>query len=100
MRLRLGLMTGFAAGYVLGAKAGQERYEQIRQQFNELMGTEQAQQLQSQMREVASRASEVIDEKTSGKLSKVSEMVGSGGGGSSTGANGTTGDAGIVLPPD
>ena len=101
MRLRLGLITGFAAGYVLGAKAGQERYEQIRQQFNELMGTEQAQQLQSQMREVASRAGEVIEEKASTATAKVSEMVGSGGGTStsrSTGSNGTPGDAGIVLP--
>ena len=99
MRLRLGLMTGFAAGYVLGAKAGQERYEQIRQQFNELMGTEQAQQLQSQMREVASRAGEVIEEKTSTATAKVSEMVGSGGGSSSgsTGSNGAPGD--VVLPP-
>ena len=104
MRLRLGLITGFAAGYVLGAKAGQERYEQIRRQFNELMGTEQAQQLQSQMREVASRAGEVIEEKTSTATAKVSEMVGSGGSGGSsstgsTGANGTSGDPGIVLPP-
>ena len=114
MRLRLGLMTGFAAGYVLGAKAGQERYEQIRRQFNELMGTEQAQQLQSQMREVASRASEVIEEKASTATAKVSEMVGSGvgggsssssssGGSSSTGStSGSTGAAGtepgIVLP--
>ena len=99
MRLRLGLITGFAAGYVLGAKAGQERYEQIRQQFNELMGTEQAQQLQSQMREVASRAGEVIEEKTSTATAKVSEMVGSGGGSSSgrTGSNGTPAD--VVLPP-
>ena len=95
MRLRLGLITGFAAGYILGAKAGQERYEQIRQQFNELMGTEQAQQLQSQMRDVASRAGEVIESKTA----KVSEMVGSGGSGSSTRSTGSNGDAGIVLPP-
>ena len=29
MRFRLGLATGFAAGYYLGAKAGRERYEQI-----------------------------------------------------------------------
>jgi hypothetical protein len=31
MRLRLGLVVGFAAGYYLGAKAGRERYEQINQ---------------------------------------------------------------------
>jgi len=29
MRFRLGLLLGFALGYILGAKAGRERYEQI-----------------------------------------------------------------------
>ena len=29
MRFRLGLVTGFAIGYYLGAMAGRERYEQI-----------------------------------------------------------------------
>ena len=30
MRFRLGLVIGGMAGYVLGAKAGRERYEEIR----------------------------------------------------------------------
>jgi hypothetical protein len=30
MRFRAGLIVGFAAGYYLGAKAGRERYEQLR----------------------------------------------------------------------
>jgi hypothetical protein len=30
MRFRLGLAIGFAVGYYFGAKAGRERYEQIR----------------------------------------------------------------------
>jgi len=30
MKLRFGLVVGFAAGYYLGAKAGRERYEQLR----------------------------------------------------------------------
>ncbi len=29
MRLRLGLVVGFGAGYYLGAKAGRERYEEL-----------------------------------------------------------------------
>lgn len=29
MRLRLGFLIGFAVGYVLGSRAGRERYEQI-----------------------------------------------------------------------
>ncbi len=30
MKMRTGLVVGFAAGYYLGAKAGRERYEQLR----------------------------------------------------------------------
>jgi len=30
MRFRLGLVVGFAVGYYLGARAGRERYEQLR----------------------------------------------------------------------
>lgn len=79
MRMRLGLIAGFGAGYVLGAKAGQQRYEEIREGFNKLMGTEQAQQLQSQVRDVAGRAGQIIEEKASESVAKVSEMVGSSG---------------------
>jgi hypothetical protein len=31
MRMRLGLATGFAAGYYLGTKAGRERYDELQQ---------------------------------------------------------------------
>jgi hypothetical protein len=30
MRFRFGLAIGFGAGYLLGARAGRERYEQLR----------------------------------------------------------------------
>jgi hypothetical protein len=95
MRMRMGLLIGLGAGYVLGAKAGQERYEEIRRQFNQLMGTEQAQQLQSQVRDAAGRAGEVLEEKASEGIAKVSEMVGSSGGSSSS----STGNNDVVLPP-
>lgn len=34
---KLSLLTGFAAGYVLGAKAGTERYDQIVQSVGPLL---------------------------------------------------------------
>ena len=40
MRFRLGLVTGFAAGYYLGTMAGRERYEQINRKLRELRRTE------------------------------------------------------------
>lgn len=35
-RFRVGLITSFATGYVLGAKAGRERYEQIMATWNKV----------------------------------------------------------------
>ena len=75
MRGRLALLTGLAAGYVLGTKAGRERYEEIRQQFNKLMGTETAQQLQTQVRDVASSATQVVETKASEGISKAGEKA-------------------------
>jgi hypothetical protein len=90
MRGKLALLTGFAAGYVLGAKAGQERYEEIRAQFNRLMGTEPAQQLQAEVRQAAQTAGAVIEEKATEGIEKVSELVGSTSGRSKTKATGVT----------
>ena len=35
MRFRLGVITGFGLGYYLGARAGRERYEQIRRAWSQ-----------------------------------------------------------------
>ena len=56
MRFRLGLLVGFGVGYVLGAKAGRERYEQIRQQWNALTGSPKFQELTERSKEVAGEA--------------------------------------------
>jgi tryptophan synthase beta subunit len=45
MRYKATFVTGFAAGYVLGAKAGRARYEQIVKQFRSLMGNADVQQV-------------------------------------------------------
>ncbi|HEU4481225.1 MAG TPA: hypothetical protein VFS18_05015 [Actinomycetota bacterium] len=39
MRGRLGLFIGFGAGYVLGAKAGRERYEQLRRLYDNVQSS-------------------------------------------------------------
>lgn len=97
MRFRLGVMVGMGAGYVLGAKAGQQRYEEIRERFNTLMGTEQAQQLQSQVQDVAQRTSAVVSEKASETVAKVSQKVGSGGTSDEV-SQADPAEVGIVLP--
>jgi hypothetical protein len=44
MRGRLGVMLGFGAGYVLGAKAGTQRYEQLRRLYDNLMANPKVQE--------------------------------------------------------
>ena len=47
---------GFAVGYVLGAKAGRERYEQIRQLWNRFAGNPTVQQIAEKGKGVAAGA--------------------------------------------
>jgi len=47
---------GFAVGYVLGAKAGRERYEQIRQVWNRVAGNPAVQQFAERGKGVAAGA--------------------------------------------
>ena len=39
MRIKLGFLIGFGAGYVLGAKAGSERYEQLKRLYGNLISS-------------------------------------------------------------
>ena len=43
MRFRFGMILGFVAGYILGTRAGKERYEQIVRAFKGFMATEPVQ---------------------------------------------------------
>ena len=40
MRMRLGLVVGFGAGYYLGAKAGTERYEELNRLIDKVRSSE------------------------------------------------------------
>jgi hypothetical protein len=51
MRFRLGLAMGFAAGYVLGAKAGHQRYEQIETMTRKIWESQQAEKLRHELKE-------------------------------------------------
>ena len=57
MGFKRGVLIGFGAGYVLGAKAGRERYEQIRDMWDRFNGTERVQQLTDKGKELAGEAS-------------------------------------------
>ena len=53
MRFKTGLLLGFGAGYVLGARAGRERYEQIRQGWERFSGSPTVQRTAERTKEVA-----------------------------------------------
>jgi hypothetical protein len=52
------LTVGFAAGYVMGSKAGRERYEQIRAGAMRAWGSDPARRMRSSVQEVAGQATE------------------------------------------
>ena len=65
MRFRLGLFTGFAGGYYLGAKAGRQRYDQINRALRKARGSDTLEGAAERAREVleegASRARSLLD---------------------------------------
>ena len=57
MGFKSGMLIGFGTGYVLGSKAGRERYEQIRSAWDRFSGNPRVQQLADRSKELAEEAS-------------------------------------------
>ena len=53
MRLRVGIVIGFAAGYVLGTRAGRERFEQIKRWWASATTSPQVHQIAERGKEIA-----------------------------------------------
>ena len=75
---KLTLAAAAGAGYVLGAKAGKERYVQIEAKFREIAGMPAVQNATATVKETASSVADTAK-------SSVTEKVGGASGGSSTG---------------
>jgi hypothetical protein len=60
----LWIAAGFAAGYVMGSKAGRERYEQIRQAASDFVHTPVVADVQVKAKKLAERGAEAIAVKT------------------------------------
>ena len=56
MRFRTGIIVGLGTGYVLGTRAGRERYEQIKRWWRSFTGSPQVQQLTERGKEMAGDA--------------------------------------------
>lgn len=76
MRLiRPGMMLGFAAGYVLGSKAGRERYYQIEAMWRKAMRTPQAQTLTNEVRQTVQTVTDVMEQKASDGVAQVASTL-------------------------
>ena len=53
MGFKRGLIVGAGIGYVLGAKAGRQRYEEIRRAWSRVMGNPQVQHAAEKGKEIA-----------------------------------------------
>jgi hypothetical protein len=71
MKFRWGLLLGFAIGYLFGAKAGRERYDQIMDAISSFRQTERGQQLES----AATNAAQQAEAKAAEGVAKVTELV-------------------------
>ncbi len=75
MSVNLRLLSGLAVGYVLGTKAGRERYEQLLDLGRRVAGSDAGRQLQAEARQAKERAGAVIGGKASEGVSKARERI-------------------------
>lgn len=75
MRGRLGLLIGFGAGYVLGAKAGTERYEQLQRLYDNLLSSPGFREASGRAREAVGSGFEQAKDLASEGVNKVTGAV-------------------------
>ena len=90
---RLPLLIAGGIGYVLGTKAGRERYEQIISQFNKVKEDPRVQEKAHQAADLAKEKAPVVKEKLSGVADSASEKVKS-----ARGSNGSSDPADQLNP--
>jgi len=88
MRGRLGMFIGFGAGYVLGAKAGTERYEQLRRLYENLQQSSAFRQATGKVKEAAGSGFDSAKDLASEGVSKVKDRK-----------SGTDGSSGLSVAP-
>ena len=88
MGFKRGMIVGFGIGYVLGAKAGRQRYEEIRQAWGRVMGNPQVQQGLERGKDLAAASAQkslhAVQEGAEKVTEKVKEKVGKDDGSSGT----------------
>ncbi|MBK5307698.1 MAG: hypothetical protein JJD92_13510 [Frankiaceae bacterium] len=72
---KLTLLAGFGAGYVLGAKAGTERYDQIAGTFREIAGLPAVQDVTSTLADTAGQLGDKAKTAVTEKVAAVGDKV-------------------------
>jgi hypothetical protein len=89
MRFKSGFLVGLGAGYVLGAKAGQERYQQIVDAAGKLRENPSVQRLTGEVNRTVSAGKDRVAETAAAKADQAKEAVTNKVGGN-TGSSSTT----------
>jgi len=72
---KMGFLVGFGAGYVLGAKAGTERYEQLRRLYENVSASSTVRQAKGKAKDAAATGFETAKDAATGGVSKVRGAV-------------------------
>ena len=91
MRGRLGMLIGFGAGYVLGAKAGTERYVQLQRLYENLQSSAAFRQATGKVKEAAGTGFESAKDLASEGVSKVKDRK--------SGTDGQSAGLSVAPPP-
>jgi hypothetical protein len=100
MRFKSGFLVGLGAGYVLGTKAGQERYQQIVDAANKLRENPGVQRLTGEVNRTVSVGKDRVAETAAAKADQAKEAVASkvgGNSGTSSTTSSTSGTSGSGL---
>jgi hypothetical protein len=75
MGFKRGVLVGMGIGYVLGAKAGRQRYEQIRQSWSQLTGSPTVQRATERTKEIAGQQARATVHAVQGQVEKAGSAV-------------------------
>jgi hypothetical protein len=75
MGMKTGLVIGFGAGYVLGSRAGRQRYEEIQAWWSRFSGSPAVQRAADNAKSMAGDAGRKSLEAVQGGVSKVTDAV-------------------------
>ena len=75
MRGRLGLFLGFGIGYVLGSKAGRDRYEQLRRLYENVQASPAFQRASGKAKDAVGTGLGQAKDIAAGGVSKVTDVV-------------------------